>query len=63
MGDEEYNLDELMGRSARIISDFIAAHQAELGASDYQAMLDRAMAGKKRATVIAGLQAHLGGEA
>jgi len=25
-------------------------------------MLDRELAGKKRATVIAGLQAHLGGE-
>ena len=58
---EEYNLDELMSRSAKVISDFIAAHEDELGLSDFQAMLDREMAGKKRSTVIAGLQAHLGG--
>ncbi len=57
---EEYNLDELMSRSAKIISDFLAAHEDELGLNDYQAMLDRELAGKKRATVIAGLRAHLG---
>jgi hypothetical protein len=56
---DEYNLDELMGRSAKIISDFIVTHEDELGLNDYQAMLDRELAGKKRSTVIAGLQAHL----
>jgi hypothetical protein len=59
---EEHNLDELMGHSAKVISDFIAAHQDELALNDYQAMLDYELAGKKRVTVIAGLQAHLGGE-
>jgi hypothetical protein len=59
---DEYNLDELMSRSAKVISDFIAAHEDKLGTKDYQAMLDRELAGKKRATVVAGLQVHLGKE-
>ncbi len=56
---DEHKLDELMGRSAKVISDFIAAHEDELGLNDYKAMLDREMAGKKRNTVIARLQGHL----
>ena len=32
------------------------------GLDNYGAMLDRELVGKKRSTVIAGLQAHRGGE-
>jgi hypothetical protein len=40
----------------------ILAHEDDLGLNDYQAMLDHELAGKKRSTVIAGLQALIGGE-
>ncbi len=56
---EEFSLDELMSRSAKIISEFIVAHQDELGLNDYQAMLNRELAGKKRSSVVSALQALL----
>ena len=56
---QQYNLDELMGRAVRVITEFMAAHTDQLTPADYEAMLNRELAGKKRSSVVSALQALL----
>jgi hypothetical protein len=58
----EYSLEELMGQSVKVIDTFLAAHEDELGIKDYQDMLEWEQTHKKRATVVKGLQALIGGD-
>lgn len=58
----EYSLEELMGQSVKAIDTFLAAHEDEPGLKDYQDMLEWEQTHKKRATVVKGLQALIGGD-
>jgi hypothetical protein len=59
---DDYDLEELMGGSAKQINAFLAAHQDELGLKDYQDMLEWEQTHKKRATVVKRLQVLIGGD-
>ena len=59
---EPVTVDELLKLPVAEISAWLADNEEELGTRDYEAILAKEVAGKKRSTVVKGLKALVGDE-
>jgi len=59
---EPVTIDELLNLPVAEISAWLADHEEELGIKDYEVILAKEVAGKKRSTVVKGLKALIGEE-
>ena len=55
-------VDDLLKLQVAEISAWLSDHEEELGIRDYEAILAREVAGKKRSTVVKGLKTLIGEE-
>jgi len=59
---EPVTVDDLLKLPVAEISAWLSDHEEELGIKDYEAILAKEVAGKKRSTVVKGLKALIGQE-